>query len=242
MDTWACISARVADSADLANAVRDQVSGQLDATTGGNLVTQNTVNSNWNPSASRGKGILDNVLQKCPGDVERCVNGTREIGDVLRSRSIEDFKFGEWFGGRDFRYVGPVDHSNDWLMGEFCCHTVITIWHYHGGCLVGKVVDRNFKVIGIDALLVVDCSIFTCCGIDDCSSMDSNMVCSASESFEAETSRRESCRSAQHRGLSMLRVHYLGYSVRSVERRTRSGKDKARSVEKRQICEEKNQI
>ena len=43
-----------------------------------------------------------------PGDVERCVNGTRKIGDVLRSRSMEDFKFREWFGGRDFRYVGPA--------------------------------------------------------------------------------------------------------------------------------------
>jgi (R)-mandelonitrile lyase len=96
-----------------------------------------------------------------PGDVERCVNGTREIGDVLRSRSMEDLKFREWFGGRDFRYVGPVDQSNDRLMGEFCRRTVITIWHYHGGCLVGKVVDRNFRVIGIDALLVVDGSIFT---------------------------------------------------------------------------------
>ena len=31
----------------------------------------------------------------------------------------------------------------------------------HGGCLVGKVVDRNFRVIGIDALRVVDGSIFT---------------------------------------------------------------------------------
>jgi len=36
-----------------------------------------------------------------PGDVERCVNGTRKIGDVLRSRSMEDFLFREWFGGRD---------------------------------------------------------------------------------------------------------------------------------------------
>ena len=92
------------------------------------------------------------------------MNGTRKIGDVLRSRSMEDFKFREWFGGRDFRYVGPalpVDQSNDRLMGEFCRRTVSTIWHYHGGCLVGKVVDRNFRVIGIDALRVVDGSIFT---------------------------------------------------------------------------------
>jgi hypothetical protein len=55
----------------------------------------------------------------------------------------------------------PVDQSNDRLMGEFCRRTVSTIWHYHGGCLVGKVVDRNFRVIGIDAFRVVDGSIFT---------------------------------------------------------------------------------
>lgn len=35
-----------------------------------------------------------------PVDVEKCVNGTRKIGDVLRSRSIEDFQFREWFGGQ----------------------------------------------------------------------------------------------------------------------------------------------
>lgn len=55
----------------------------------------------------------------------------------------------------------PVDQSNDRLMGEFVRRTVSTIWHYRGGCLVGKVVDRNLRVIGIDALRVVDGSIFT---------------------------------------------------------------------------------
>ncbi|KAI5639605.1 hypothetical protein M9H77_00142 [Catharanthus roseus] len=53
------------------------------------------------------------------------------------------------------RYVGPslpADLSNDFLMGEFCRRTVTTIWHYHEGCLVGKVVDRNFRVFGVDAL------------------------------------------------------------------------------------------
>ncbi|KAI5659138.1 hypothetical protein M9H77_27931 [Catharanthus roseus] len=84
-----------------------------------------------------------------PGDVERCVNGTRKIHDVLKSH---------------FRYVGPslpADLSNDFLMGEFCRRTVTTIWHYHEGCLVGKVVDRNFRVFGVDALKVVDDSTFT---------------------------------------------------------------------------------
>ncbi|XP_073136073.1 (R)-mandelonitrile lyase-like [Henckelia pumila] len=98
-----------------------------------------------------------------PDDLERCVNGTRKIGDILRSRALDDFKFHEWFGSREFRYVGPelpVDQSNDAAMREFCRRTVSTIWHYHGGCLVGKVIDKNLKVIGIDGLRVVDGSIF----------------------------------------------------------------------------------
>ncbi|KAL2458695.1 (R)-mandelonitrile lyase-like [Forsythia ovata] len=99
-----------------------------------------------------------------PGDLERCVNGTRKIGDVLNSRAMDDFKFHQWFGGREFRYAGsplPADLSNDAHVEEFCRRTVSTIWHYHGGCLVGKVVDRNLKVTGIDSLRVVDGSTFT---------------------------------------------------------------------------------
>ncbi|XP_038718525.1 (R)-mandelonitrile lyase-like [Tripterygium wilfordii] len=98
-----------------------------------------------------------------PIDVERCVNGTRKIGDVLRSRSMDDFKFHEWFGARNFRFVGPAlpaDQSNYAQMAEFCRQTVSTIWHYHGGCVVGRVVDREYRVIGIDALRVVDGSTF----------------------------------------------------------------------------------
>ncbi|KAK9098318.1 hypothetical protein Syun_025363 [Stephania yunnanensis] len=37
MATWACLDARVGDLADLASAARDQVLGQLDATTCGEL-------------------------------------------------------------------------------------------------------------------------------------------------------------------------------------------------------------
>uniref|UniRef100_A0A0D3EA79 Glucose-methanol-choline oxidoreductase C-terminal domain-containing protein n=1 Tax=Brassica oleracea var. oleracea TaxID=109376 RepID=A0A0D3EA79_BRAOL len=43
---------------------------------------------------------------------------------------------------------------------QFCIDTVMTIWHYHGGCQVGRVVDKNYKVLGIDALRVIDGSTF----------------------------------------------------------------------------------
>ncbi|XP_019193333.1 PREDICTED: (R)-mandelonitrile lyase-like [Ipomoea nil] len=93
-------------------------------------------------------------------DLQRCVNGSRKIGDVLRTTSMEGFKF----GGRDFMYVGsalPSDLSNDALMEEFCRQTVATMWHYHGGCVVGKVVDTKLRVMGVEGLRVVDGSIFT---------------------------------------------------------------------------------
>ncbi|GJY14736.1 ribonuclease H-like domain-containing protein [Tanacetum coccineum] len=34
----------------------------------------------------------------------------------------------------------------------------MTIWHYHGGCQVGSVVDHNYKVVGVSALRVIDSS------------------------------------------------------------------------------------
>ncbi|XVF15100.1 hypothetical protein REPUB_Repub09cG0120200 [Reevesia pubescens] len=99
-----------------------------------------------------------------PIDLERCVNGTRKIGDVLRSRSMDYLKFSGLFGTRNFRFVGPalpVDQSNNEQMADFCRRTVSTIWHYHGGCVVGRVVDKNYHLIGIGALRVVDGSTFT---------------------------------------------------------------------------------
>ncbi|KAL8522666.1 hypothetical protein ACS0TY_012705 [Phlomoides rotata] len=97
-------------------------------------------------------------------DLESCINGTRRIGEVLRSGAMDGFKFQEWFGGREFRYVGrrlPRDEWNEEEMGEFCRRTVSTIWHYHGGCVVGKVVDADLKVIGVHGLRVVDGSTLT---------------------------------------------------------------------------------
>ncbi|KAH6821174.1 Glucose-methanol-choline oxidoreductase family protein [Perilla frutescens var. hirtella] len=99
-----------------------------------------------------------------PTDLELCINGTRRIADVLNTRAMDEFKVHQWFGGREFRYVGaamPRDQWNDGEMGEFCRRTVSTIWHYHGGCLMGKVVDTNLRVVGVDGLRVVDGSTFT---------------------------------------------------------------------------------
>jgi choline dehydrogenase-like flavoprotein len=36
----------------------------------------------------------------------------------------------------------------------------MTIWHYHGGCHVGAVVDDNYRVFGVQGLRVIDSSTF----------------------------------------------------------------------------------
>ncbi|XP_020243531.1 uncharacterized protein LOC109821784 [Asparagus officinalis] len=46
-------------------------------------------------------------------------------------------------------------------MGEFGRRTVSTIWHYHCGCVVGRVVDREYRVTGVSELRLNDGSTFS---------------------------------------------------------------------------------
>ncbi|KAL6004681.1 hypothetical protein ACLOJK_005236 [Asimina triloba] len=43
---------------------------------------------------------------------------------------------------------------------QYCRDTVMTIWHYHGGCQSGRVVDHDYRVLGVDASRVIDGSTF----------------------------------------------------------------------------------
>lgn len=36
-----------------------------------------------------------------------------------------------------------------------------TIWHFHGGCEVGYVVNQKYQVNGVEGLRIVDASTFT---------------------------------------------------------------------------------
>ncbi|XP_076930500.1 (R)-mandelonitrile lyase-like [Bidens hawaiensis] len=99
-----------------------------------------------------------------PVDLARCVNGTRRIGEMLRTRAMSGFRFWNRRHRAEYRFVGarlPANRSSDEAMGEFCRRTVNTIWHYHGGCLVGAVVDSDLKIMGVGSLRVIDGSVFT---------------------------------------------------------------------------------
>ncbi|KAJ8423975.1 hypothetical protein Cgig2_008750 [Carnegiea gigantea] len=102
-----------------------------------------------------------------PQDLTRCVQGIQTIEKVINSRAFSKYKY----KGMTFQTLlnltaqAPVNllphHPNvSTSFEQFCKDTVMTIWHYHGGCQVGRVVDSDYKVMGIDALRVVDGSTF----------------------------------------------------------------------------------
>ncbi|KAL4028736.1 hypothetical protein IC575_011946 [Cucumis melo] len=98
-----------------------------------------------------------------PDDLAKCVRGVRKMGELLKTEAMEKIKIQDFEGNKRFAFVEPSLPENLSDVGsveEFCKKTVTTYWHYHGGCLVGKVVDGNYKVIGIENLRVVDGSTF----------------------------------------------------------------------------------
>ncbi|XP_048319208.2 (R)-mandelonitrile lyase 1 [Ziziphus jujuba] len=98
-----------------------------------------------------------------PEDLARCVRGMRKVGDMLRTDAMEGLKFEDLEGVEGFKFLEPSlprNLSDDASMESFCRSTVTTYWHYHGGCVVGKVVDADLRVVGTNSLRVVDGSIF----------------------------------------------------------------------------------
>ncbi|KAL2238166.1 UNVERIFIED_CONTAM: Protein HOTHEAD [Sesamum indicum] len=119
-----------------------------------------TKNPNDNPS------VTFNYF-KDPRDVQRCVDGLKVIETVIESKAFSEFRY-------DYLQLSvllnmtanaPINllpkHANDTTsLEQFCKDTVMTIWHYHGGCQVGKVVDSEYRVLGVDGLRVIDGSTF----------------------------------------------------------------------------------
>lgn len=103
-----------------------------------------------------------------PSDVARCVDGIRVVEKLVKSKPFADFtKFDAETEERllNMSVRASVNlipkHTNDTKsLQQFCKDTVLTIWHYHGGCHVGKVVSDDYKVVGVERLRVVDGSTF----------------------------------------------------------------------------------
>ncbi|CAN8293969.1 unnamed protein product [Cochlearia groenlandica] len=121
-----------------------------------------TRNPNDNPN------VTFNYFQH-PDDLKRCVRGIQTIERVVQSKAFARYRYSDM----SFEHMLNLTASTPVNLRprrsgpgaslppsaeEFCQHTVTTIWHYHGGCVVGRVVDGDYKVIGIDKLRVIDMS------------------------------------------------------------------------------------
>ncbi|TYI81322.1 hypothetical protein E1A91_D05G146600v1 [Gossypium mustelinum] len=103
-----------------------------------------------------------------PHDLQRCVDGIRMAAKVIQSKHFTNFtrcdkptveKLLNMSVKANINLIPK--HTNDTKsLEQFCKDTVITIWHYHGGCHVGKVVDPDLKVLGTNRLRIVDGSTF----------------------------------------------------------------------------------
>ncbi|XP_033144093.1 protein HOTHEAD-like isoform X1 [Brassica rapa] len=125
----------------------------------GYLELRNT-NPDDNPS------VTFNYYQE-PEDLEKCVKGLETIIEVINSNAFSKYKYLN-ATGRELlnRMLGlptnlrPRHVTSVFNLRQFCIDTVMSVWHYHGGCQVGRVVDKDYKVLGIDALRVIDGSTF----------------------------------------------------------------------------------
>jgi fatty acid omega-hydroxy dehydrogenase len=103
-----------------------------------------------------------------PQDLSRCVYGIKTIEKILKTNRFAQLSPD---GAGMERVLNMSVRANVNLipkhanttesLEQFCKDTVITIWHYHGGCHVGKVVDEQHRVLGVSGLRVVDGSTFS---------------------------------------------------------------------------------
>ncbi|KAK1416887.1 hypothetical protein QVD17_26006 [Tagetes erecta] len=126
----------------------------------GQLVLNNT-NADDNP-------IVTFNYFSHPRDLRQCVKGIRIVKKLVRSKPFLNFT------KCDKQTVNMLlnmsvtaninmipRHANDTKsLKQFCKDTVISIWHYHGGCHVGRVVNTDYEVMGVHRLRVIDGSTF----------------------------------------------------------------------------------
>ncbi|KAL6986149.1 Oxidoreductase [Sarracenia purpurea var. burkii] len=97
-------------------------------------------NPNDNPS------VTFNYFKE-PEDLRRCVEGIRTIERIIESKAFSKFRYDnipvQTLLNMTLNF--PVNllpkHANaSASLEQYCKDMVMTIWHYHGGCQVGKVV------------------------------------------------------------------------------------------------------
>ncbi|WOG99154.1 hypothetical protein DCAR_0518502 [Daucus carota subsp. sativus] len=104
-----------------------------------------------------------------PHDLQQCVHAFHIIEKLVKSTHLTNYMppdedtFEKLLNLSVLANVNLLPrHANDTRsLKQFCKDTVTTIWHFHGGCQVGKVVNSDYKVLGVQGLRVIDGSTFS---------------------------------------------------------------------------------
>ena len=104
---------------------------------------------------------------KEPNDLRKCVLGVKTILTAIQSKEFSKFKYAN-MTIQDILDLNvkmpttfPVHANTSSSLEQYCKDNVKTIWHYHGGCQIGKVVDDDYKIIGMNGVRVIDGSTLT---------------------------------------------------------------------------------
>ncbi|KAJ9537634.1 hypothetical protein OSB04_030367 [Centaurea solstitialis] len=120
-----------------------------------------------NTNADENPSVTFNYFSH-PEDLHKCVKGIRLVEKLVRSKPFLNFTkcdkqtINKLLNMSITANVNMIPrHTNDTKsLKQFCKDTVITIWHYHGGCHVGRVVTKDYVVRGVHRLRVIDGSTF----------------------------------------------------------------------------------
>ena len=99
---------------------------------------------------------------KEPKDLRICVEGVRTILKAVDSKAFSNYKYVNMtvqdIININMKLPGDylVSDNKSPSLEQYCKDTKRTMWHYHGGCRIGKVVDYEYKVVGLDAIRVID--------------------------------------------------------------------------------------
>ncbi|XP_042387779.1 protein HOTHEAD-like [Zingiber officinale] len=103
-----------------------------------------------------------------PEDLRTCVEALQTVMRVIDTQALSEFRYPnqtvEYLQALTASLVvnnrarSPLDATS---LDQFCKDLVLTFWHFHGGCEVGKVVDHEYRVIGVGGLRVIDGSTFS---------------------------------------------------------------------------------
>eukprot|EP01018_Ginkgo_biloba_P033132 Gb_39927 [translate_table: standard] len=97
-------------------------------------------------------------------DLQRCIDGVRLIGKLFETKPLLRFGYrNESNSIPKLQFIGqpiPQNMSDNAAMAQFCRDKLLTVWHNHGGCNIGSVINERYQVMGVDGLRVVDASTF----------------------------------------------------------------------------------